>query len=85
MRGGRGASAAVEWRDVAGRGTHERHTRGWRATDAETGEVGADRWAPATVPSGGDLNTFQIQTNSNYFQTFQTLTDPKMTFSSPKN
>jgi hypothetical protein len=31
------------------------------------------------------LNTFQIQTNPNCFKTFQTLTDPKMAFPSPKN
>jgi hypothetical protein len=35
-------------------------------------------------PGGGGLNTIQIQTNSNYFKTFQTLTDPKTTFPSPK-
>jgi hypothetical protein len=45
--------------------------------------TGADQWAPATVPGGG-LNTFQIQTNSNYFKTFQTLTDSKMVFPSSK-
>jgi hypothetical protein len=43
---------------------------------------GADRSAPATVPGGGSLNLFQIQTNSNYFKTIQTFTDPKMTFPS---
>jgi hypothetical protein len=48
------------------------------------GRAWADRWAPATVPSGGGLNTFQIQTNSNYLKTFQTLTDPKTTLPSPK-
>jgi hypothetical protein len=35
---------------------------------------------PATVPGGGGLNTFQIQTNSNYFKTFQILTDQKTAF-----
>jgi hypothetical protein len=34
---------------------------------------------------GGGLNTVQIQTNSNYFKTFQSLTDPKTAFTSPKN
>jgi hypothetical protein len=28
------------------------------------------------------LNTIQIQMNSNYFKTFQTLTDPKVAFPS---
>jgi hypothetical protein len=46
--------------------------------------VGADRWAPATVAGGGGLDIFQIQKNSNYFKTFQTLTDPKAAFSSLK-
>jgi hypothetical protein len=45
----------------------------------------ADRWSPATVPGGGSLNTIQIQMNSNYFKTFQTLTDPKIAVRSLKN
>jgi hypothetical protein len=36
------------------------------------------------VPGGGGLNTFQIQTNSNYFKTFQILTDPKTALPSLK-
>jgi hypothetical protein len=40
---------------------------------------------PGTVTGGGGLNTIQIQLNSNYFKTFQTLTDPKTIFPSPKN
>jgi hypothetical protein len=55
-----------------------------RMTSIETGEGGAERWAPATVLGGSGLHTFQIQTNSNYFKTFQTLTDPKMDFPRPK-
>jgi hypothetical protein len=39
---------------------------------------------PTTVSGSGGLNTFQIQMNSNYFKTFQTLTDQKMAFTSPK-
>jgi hypothetical protein len=31
------------------------------------------------------LNTFQIQMNSNYFKIFQTLTNPKIVFPSPKD
>jgi hypothetical protein len=50
----------------------------------EKGEVAADRWAPAIVPGGSGLNTIQIQMNSNYFKTFQTLTDPKIAFPSLK-
>jgi hypothetical protein len=45
----------------------------------------ADRWSPAIVPDDGSLNTIQIQMNSNYFKTFQTLTDPKTAFPSLKN
>jgi hypothetical protein len=48
------------------------------------GRTEADWWAPTTVPGGGGLNTFQIQTNSNYFKTFQILSDPKTPFSSLK-
>jgi hypothetical protein len=55
-----------------------------RLTSAKIGEGGAGRWAPTTVPGGCGLNTIQIQMNSNYFKTFQILTDPKMAFPSPK-
>jgi hypothetical protein len=72
----RGANVAVRQRGVASSGTHGRCTIG-----AETGEGGgADLWASATVPVVGGLNKFHIQTNSNYFKTFQTLTDLKMAF-----
>jgi hypothetical protein len=47
------------------------------------GRAGANRWASAIVPGGGGLNIFQIQMNSNYFKTFQTLTNPKTAFPSP--
>jgi hypothetical protein len=40
---------------------------------------------PCYSSGGGGLNTIQIQTNSNYFKTFQSLTDPKIAFPSPKN
>jgi hypothetical protein len=53
-------------------------------TDAKIGE-GANWWAPNTVPGSGSLNIIQIQMNSNYFKTVQTLTDPKMAFPSPNN
>jgi hypothetical protein len=36
--------------------------------------------AHATVPGGGGLIIFQIQMNSNYFKTFQSLTNPKTIF-----
>jgi hypothetical protein len=48
------------------------------------GRTEADRWAPTIVPGSGGLNTFQIQTNLNYFKTFQILTDPKIPFPSLK-
>jgi hypothetical protein len=44
---------------------------------SKQGRAGANRWAHTTVPGGNGLNTFQIQKNSKYFKTFQTLTDPK--------
>jgi hypothetical protein len=46
---------------------------------------GARLVGPSIVPGSGGLNTFQIQMNSNYFITFQTLTDPKMALPSLKN
>jgi hypothetical protein len=56
------------------------------------GEAWGRRGASAAVgrrgvagPGYGGLNTFQIQSNSNYFKTFETLTDPKMAFPSTKN
>jgi hypothetical protein len=52
---------------------------------AKQGRLGADWWAHTTVPGGGGLNTIEIQTNSNYFKSFQTLTDPKTAFNSLKN
>jgi hypothetical protein len=73
--GGHGASVAL-----AG-GAHTGDAR----SAPKQGRAGADRWAPATVPGGGGLNTFQIQTNSNYFKTFQTLTGPNAAFPSLKN
>jgi hypothetical protein len=45
---------------------------------------GARLVGPSIVPGSGGLNTFQIQMNSNYFITFQTLTDPKMALPSLK-
>jgi hypothetical protein len=85
---GRGASMAVGRRGVADSGTAAALTSGARASGArpavKQGRAGADRWAPATVPGSGGLNIIQIQMNSNYFKTFQTLTDPKTAFPSLK-
>jgi hypothetical protein len=82
MRGGGGASGQRGGR--AGRSTRGRCRREQCTTGSETGEAGADRWAPTIVPGGSGLNTIQIQMNSNYFKTFQTLTDPKIAFPSLK-
>jgi hypothetical protein len=79
-RCGGGGSAAVGRGGVA-----TTLAGGARATSSITGVSGADWWAPATVSGGGSLNTIQIQMNSNYFKTFQILTDLKVAFSSPKN
>jgi hypothetical protein len=54
------------------------------ATAAKQGRVGLTG-GPCYSSGGGGLNTIQIQTNSNYFKTFQTLTDPKIAFPRPKN
>jgi hypothetical protein len=64
---------AVRRRDGAGSGLAAAHDR-----RQNRGEATLTR-------GGGDLNTIQIQTNSNYFKSFQTLTDPKTAFPSPKN
>jgi hypothetical protein len=87
--GGCGSSAVVGWHSVAGSGPAVVLTGGARVSGARSaakhGQAGVDRWAPAIVQGGGGLNTIQIQMNSNYFKTFQTLIDPKTTFPSPKN
>jgi hypothetical protein len=87
--GGRWASAVVGQRGVAGSSPAAALTGGARARGTrlavKQGRAGGDQWAPATVPGGGGLNTIQIQMNSNYFKTFQTLTDSKTTFPSLKN
>jgi hypothetical protein len=86
--GGRGASATVGLHGVAGNGPAAALTCGACASSTQLalkqGRAGVDRWAPATVPGSGGLNTIQIQMNSNYFKTLQTLTDPKTPFPSPK-
>jgi hypothetical protein len=85
---GRGASTVVRRRGVAGSGSDMALAGSTRASGArpavKQGRAGADRWAPATVPGSGGLNIIQIQMNSNYFKTFQTLTDPKTAFPSLK-
>jgi hypothetical protein len=93
--GGRGASAAVGRRGVAEHGargcyTHElrmtgTYTHELRMTGTETDRAGADWWAPAIVLVGSSLNTIQIQMNSNYFRTFDILTNLKAAFPSLKN
>jgi hypothetical protein len=82
-RGGHGASAGVGRRSMVGSGPAAALTGGARPVPKQ-GRAGADCWGRATVPGGGGLNTFQIQMNSNYFKTFQTLTDPEMAFPSLK-
>jgi hypothetical protein len=85
---GCGASAVVGRHGVAGSGPAAVLASGVRVSGArlaaKEGRAGADRWALATVPGSSGLNTIQIQMNSNYFKTIQTLTDPKIAFLSPK-
>jgi hypothetical protein len=86
-RGGGGAwgqrdgRAARRGRQRPGRDAHGQRTR----DQQQNMRGGADRWAPATVLCDDGLNTIQIQMNSNYFKTFQTLTGPKSALPSPKN
>jgi hypothetical protein len=83
------ANVAVGRHSMAGSSPAAALTAGARAGGARSalkqGRAGADRWAPAIVPGGGGLNTFQVQMNSNYFKTVQRFTDPKMAFPSIKN
>jgi hypothetical protein len=84
-----GANVAVGRHSMAGSSPATVLTAGARTGGAQSalkqGRAGADRWAPATVPGGDGLNTFQVQMNSNYFKTVQSFTDPKMAFPSTKN
>jgi hypothetical protein len=73
-RGGPGAVPGRRYRLVGGTCACGQH---------RTGEVGSPTSGPrATVTGSGGLNwiRMQIQTNSNKFKSFQTLTDPKKHF-----
>jgi hypothetical protein len=82
-RGGAGAVPERRCRPVAARPRWERAGGTCARGRCRTGEAGSRTSGPrATVTCGGGLNwiRMQVQTNSNNFKSFQTLTDPKNVF-----